>query len=49
MSAFGGTVLNQVGQAIEILTMVMLVYLVISLAISLLLNYVNKKMAIQGR
>ena len=49
MSAFGGTVLNQVGQAIEILTMVMLVYLIISLAISVLLNYVNKKMAIQGR
>ena len=49
MSAFGGTVLNQVGQAIEILTMVMLVYLVISLVISVLLNYVNKKMAIQGR
>jgi general L-amino acid transport system permease protein len=49
MSAFGGTVLNQVGQAIEILTMVMIVYLVISLAISVLLNYVNKKMAIQGR
>ena len=49
MSAFGGTVLNQVGQAIEILTMVMVVYLIISLAISLLLNYVNKKMAIQGR
>ena len=49
MSAFGGTVLNQVGQAIEILTMVMLVYLVISLLISILLNYVNKKMAIQGR
>ncbi len=49
MSAFGGTVLNQVGQAIEILAMVMLVYLVISLSISVLLNYVNKKMAIQGR
>jgi general L-amino acid transport system permease protein len=29
--------------------MAMLVYLVISLFISLLLNYVNKKMAIQGR
>jgi len=29
--------------------MVMLVYLIISLAISVLLNYVNKKMAIQGR
>ena len=49
MSTFGGTVLNQVGQAVEILGMAMLVYLVISLFISLLLNYVNKKMAIQGR
>ena len=49
MSAFGGTVLNQVGQAVEILAMAMLVYLVISLFISLLLNYVNNKMAIQGR
>ena len=49
MSSFGGTVLNQVGQAVEILGMAMLVYLAISLFISLLLNYVNKKMAIQGR
>ena len=49
MSTFGGTVLNQVGQAVEILAMAMLVYLVISLFISLLLNYVNKKMEIQGR
>ena len=49
MSAFGGTVLNQVGQAIEILAMVMVVYLVISLLISALLNFVNNKMAIQGR
>ena len=49
MQSFGGTVLNQVGQAIEILAMVMLVYLVISLLISILLNFVNKKMAIQER
>jgi general L-amino acid transport system permease protein len=49
MSTFGGTVLNQVGQAVEILAMAMLVYLVISLFISILLNYVNKKMEIQGR
>jgi len=49
MSAFGGTVLNQVGQAVEILGMTMLVYLIISLLISLLLNVVNKKMAIKGR
>jgi general L-amino acid transport system permease protein len=49
MSAFGGTVLNQVGQAVEILGMTMLVYLVISLCISLLLNIVNKKMSFKGR
>ncbi|MCS5591415.1 MAG: amino acid ABC transporter permease [Gammaproteobacteria bacterium] len=49
MSAFGGTVLNQVGQAVEILGMTMAVYLVISLFISLLLNIVNKKMSIKGR
>ena len=49
MQSFGGTVLNQVGQAIEILAMVMLVYLVISLFISILLNFVNNKMAIQER
>jgi len=49
MSAFGGTVLNQVGQAVEILGMAMLVYLFISLCISLLLNVVNKRMAIPER
>ncbi len=49
MSAFGGTVLNQVGQAVEILGMAMLVYLVISLCISFLLNIVNKRMAIPER
>ena len=49
MSAFGGTVLNQVGQAVEILGMTMAVYLVISLFISFLLNIVNKKMSIKGQ
>ena len=49
MGAFGGTVLNQVGQAVEILGMAMLVYLFISLCISLLLNIVNKRMAIPER
>jgi len=49
MSAFRGTVLNQVGQAVEILGMAMLVYLFISLCISLLLNFVNKRMAIPER
>ena len=49
MGAFGGTVLNQVGQAVEILGMAMLVYLFTSLSISLLLNIVNKRMAIPER
>jgi len=49
MSAFGGTVLNQVGQAVEILGMAMLVYLFISLCISFLLNVINKRMAIPER
>ena len=49
MSSFGGTVLNQVGQAVEILGMAMLVYLFISLCSSLLLNFVNKRMAIPER
>lgn len=49
VTIFGGTALNQTGQAIEIILMTMSVYLVISLLISLVLNYVNKKMEIKGR
>jgi general L-amino acid transport system permease protein len=49
VSIFSGTALNQTGQAIEIIMMTMSVYLVISLFISLLLNYINKKMEIKGR
>jgi general L-amino acid transport system permease protein len=49
VTIFSGTVLNNVGQAIEIMAMTMLVYLVISLLISLILNIFNKKMQIKGR
>jgi len=49
VTLFSGTTLNQVGQAIEIILMTMAVYLVISIVISILLNWVNAKMAIQGR
>ena len=38
VSVFTGTALNQTGRAIEIIAMTMLVYLVISLCISLLMN-----------
>lgn len=49
VTIFSGTVLNVVGQAIEIIMMTMLVYLAISLFISLVLNIFNKKMQIKGR
>ena len=49
VTIFSGTALNQTGQAIEIILMTMSVYLFISLIISLVLNYVNKKMEIKGR
>ena len=49
ITLFTGTTLNKVGQAIEIILMTMAVYLTFSIIISLLLNWVNKKMEIQGR
>jgi len=49
VTLFSGTTLNQVGQAIEIILMTMAVYLTFSIAISILLNWVNKKMEIKGR
>jgi len=48
VTIFSGTVLNVIGQAIEIITLTMLVYLTISLIISLILNIFNKKMQIKG-
>lgn len=49
ISVFAGTALNQTGQAVEIIAMTMLVYLAISLAISAVMNWYNKKMAIRER
>jgi general L-amino acid transport system permease protein len=49
VTIFSGTVLNNVGQAIEIMILTMMVYLTISLVISLILNIFNKKMQIKGR
>ena len=49
VTVFAGTSLNQVGQAIEIISMTMLVYLVISLVVSALLNWINFKMKIKER
>ena len=49
VTVFSGTSLNQVGQAVEIILMTMAVYLVISIIISVLMNYLNKKMQIKER
>ena len=46
---FGGIVLNQTGQAIEVLSITMAVYLVISLLISAFMNWYNSKMALVER
>ena len=49
VTVFTGTVLNQTGQAIEIVAVTMAVYLTISLLVSFILNVFNKKMEIKGR
>ena len=45
---FAGTALNQSGQAVEIISITMAVYLIISLCISLIMNWYNKKYALRG-
>ena len=47
--AIGGTILNQTGQAIEIVAIWMVVYLSISLLTSLFMNWFNAKMALMER
>jgi general L-amino acid transport system permease protein len=47
--ANGGTVLNQTGQAIEVVAIWMAVYLAISLGTSLFMNWFNAKMALVER
>jgi general L-amino acid transport system permease protein len=46
VAVFSGTVLNQTGQAIEVIAMTMMVYLSISLIISLFMNYFNSKLQV---
>ena len=45
----GGTVLNQTGQAVEVVAITMAVYLTISLVTSLFMNIYNKRMALVER
>lgn len=49
VAVFAGTTLNQTGQAIEIIAMTMGVYLFISLSISALMNWYNKKIMLVER
>ena len=49
VSLFAGTVLNQTGQAIETIAITMSVYLIISLLISMLMNFYNRKIALVER
>ena len=49
VSVFTGTVLNQTGQAVEIIAITMAVYLTISLTISAFMNWYNAKMALVER
>jgi len=49
VSLFAGTVLNQTGQAIEVIAITMSVYLSISISISILMNWYNSRIALVER
>jgi general L-amino acid transport system permease protein len=49
VAVFTGTVLNQTGQAVECIAITMGVYLSISLLISLIMNWYNKRIALVER
>ncbi len=49
VQVFTGTVLNQTGQAVEVVAITMLVYLTISLITSLLMNIYNRRVALVER
>lgn len=49
VAVFAGTVLNQTGQAIEVIAITMAVYLTLSLATSLAMNWYNARIALRER
>ena len=49
VNVFTGTVLNQTGQAVEMVSVTMLVYLTISLLTSLFMNWFNRRVALVER
>ena len=46
---FAGTALMQTGKAIEIVSITMFTYLTLSISISILMNWYNKRIAIQEK
>ena len=49
VAVFGNTSLNQTGQAIEVISIIMLTYLSFSLTISMVMNWYNKRVALVER
>jgi len=49
VSVFAGTVLNQTGQAVEVIGITMAIYLCLSLSISAFMNWYNRRMALVER
>ncbi len=49
VQVFTGTVLNQTGQALEVIAITMLVYLTISLSTSMFMNWYNSRKALVER
>jgi len=49
VAVFAGTTLNQTGQAVEVIAMTMAVYLLLSLLISLFMNWYNRKVMLVER
>lgn len=49
VATFGGTSLNQTGQAVEVIAITMAVYLSISLGISVFMNFFNARVALKER
>jgi general L-amino acid transport system permease protein len=49
VSIFAGTVLNQTGQAVEVIMMTMAVYLTLSLLTSAFMNWFNSRIALKER
>ena len=48
VGVFARTVLNQTGQAVEVIFITMMVYLAISVATSLFMNWFNRRIALRG-